>query len=318
MGKNITPTVKQSYMNELRVYESDKQHTTKTKLIHIGESNSKVSDIQILFMNNRYLFIEVKMEFSRACGQFVVLLDLVNKLVKYKSTSDCELTDSMEIVLQTLNDMVKAGKISFDVLLDKKIDLEIPVSSDVGMTFTKERYMSIGVCAMSAQYKGKDIKFPIDKLDKYANVKMFFRYHASGSNTTFAGDDFVQYFIEQNASYEVFRDVNDYWSKKISSDGSKYVYVKTDAVWPNKRRKTLYYIHNGEKYLFRIIPDMPGVWKVSKCSKTNNPCIEARIEFIREQDSEDEKAYYEIINGDRAPAAGVVFKTLDDNTTLTI
>ena len=92
------------------------------------------------------------------------------------------------------------------------------------------------------EYKGKDIKFPIDKLDKYANVKMFFRYHASGSNTTFAGDDFVQYFIEQNASYEVFRDVNDYWSKKISSDGSKYVYVKTDAVWPNKRRKTLYYI----------------------------------------------------------------------------
>ena len=239
MSKNKNPTKKQSYLNELRVYEVDKKHVTKTKLIHMGESNSKVSDIQILFMNNRYLFIEVKMEHSRACGQFVVVLDLVERLVKYKPTSDCELTETMESILQTFNDMIQSGTINFDTLLDKKIDIEIPVSNNVGMAFTKERYMSMGVCAMSAQYNGKDIKFPIDKLDKYSTVKIFFRYHASGSNTTFTGDDFVQYFIDQNASYEVFRDEYDYFNKKTSSDGGKYVYVKTDAVWPNKKKKNI-------------------------------------------------------------------------------
>lgn len=317
MSKTTKPTKKQSYLNEIRVYNDDNQHVSNSKLIHMGESNSKVSDIKVLYANKSYIFIEVKMEHSRATGQFVVVLDIDNQVVLYSTNSECKLTKAMENILQTLNDMIKNKSIEFKALLNKKIDLEIPADPKDIMTFVKERYKSIGVGAMSAQYQGKDIKFVIDKLEKYATAKVYFRYHASGSNTSFAGNDFVQYFVDNNASYDVFRDKYDHLNKKYSSDGSKYVYVKTDAVFP-KKRKMLYYKHNDEKYLFRIISDMVGVWKVSKCSKTNNPCIEARIEFIRPQDPDDLDEYYQLLNGEIAPGNDVVVKCETDATVVTL
>ena len=144
----------------------------KICFVHVGKSNSTVSDIKVLINGTLKFYIEVKMETSQ-CGQFVLLPDWSNKhFVFSEKNSSIETPITRDIITHMNN--------NFDEYVNGGV---LKINKSILYDWVKEYYKGKNVKYVITSYSNKYIIFPIEKFPVYFDISGVYRVKRSGSHS---------------------------------------------------------------------------------------------------------------------------------------
>lgn len=218
----------------------------------MGGSNSTVSDIKVETLTHKVFFIEGKHSPAQ-CGQFVLLPNLTTQSFEYSKLNETPINNYTRLIIDFMNNDFESFK---DAGTSGK-RIEIKNSSKIFSKWIIETYKHKNVRFFISN---GNIIIPIDKVNKYFNVKAVYRIKRSGSSGVENKDiDSIKNYISQNYKINTF-----------SQNGNK-LFVSSNDNMHNER-----FILNGHEYMFSARDD---VYEIRRLSNTFNANVIFSIEL---------------------------------------
>lgn len=142
----------------------------KIKFIHMGKTDSTVSDIQVNIDGQSKFYIEVKMSTSQ-CGQFVLIPDTTQHKFIFSSRNSSTETAATKQIITYMNQNFNQFNSGGILEMDDKIFYDWVI----------EHYCNLGTKYIITAHDEKFIIFPLTKLADYFDIKGIFRIKKSGS-----------------------------------------------------------------------------------------------------------------------------------------
>lgn len=257
------------FENSCVTYLNKEFGTQNVKFLKIGQSDSTVSDINVLINGVSAFLIEAKMP-SAQSGQFVTLIN--DDCFCFSPQNKTDLNFNSAAILNFLNDNFETYKNVGTAALG----IEVP--HHFFSNWIKDYYKSKNVKFVITMFNGRFVIFPLKQYDYYFKIAAYIRRKKSGSS------HLPKSYIEPVIDYleNTFKT-----SFEIKEDNKKKVLLTEENLENLK--------FNLENLNFFISNDGNN-FIIKKLSSTNNPTVIFSVLSTREQNVDDFNLFKETLN----------------------
>ncbi len=250
-------------MEDWKKFENDCFNYLKEKYLFAefmlkGESDSTVSDIEVIPKANKSFFIEIKMPKAQS-GQFVIIKN--NNSFKFSEKNKSAKNEFTDKIIDFIN-------INYEVYEDiGTTSLNIDIENKTFSKWIIDHYMQKNVKYIITRFINDFVIFPIGKFDEYFKITGNLRCKKSGSSK-----------IPQKYFSEIIKYLKDIDSELKTTSNNNIISI----CFKNKHK---FYI-NDNCYQLSQQSDS-NTFEIRKLGKTNNPTVIFSIECIKKQDNKD-------------------------------